>query len=104
MDRPENTAIELLDIIKRYKDLTVPEFVARIAEDPTTLLQKLEQLTGVGLVRIDPAALEEVRGFVSDINHRMSNSPVRERRAELLKRTTQNTTHSRYATLTSASP
>lgn len=98
----ESTALELLDIIKRYADLTVPELIARIAEEPATLVQKLEQLTGVGLVKLDQRALDELRTFVGDINRRMMNSSLRDRRAELLKQTAQNTTHTRYATLTAA--
>jgi hypothetical protein len=96
---PELTALELLDIIKRYDDLTVPEFVARIAEDPIRLLAKLEQLTSIGLVEMDPVALSEIKGFVSDIDRRMANASLPNKRAELLKQTTRDATRTRQATL-----
>ena len=100
----ENTALEILDIIKRYDDLTVPEFFARIAENPTTLFRKLEHLTAVGLVKIDPGALDELKSFVINIDRRMANASLRDRRAELLKQASRSTARTRSATLTSASP
>jgi hypothetical protein len=99
--RMENTAAELLDIIKRNAGLTIPELVARTGAEPSTIATSLEQLRVMGLINVKADALTELRGFADDINTDWASYRTEvAKRIELLNRTSRLDSLTRRAILT----
>jgi hypothetical protein len=97
----DNTAAaDLLAIIKRSGDLTVPELVARSRGEPARLVESLEQLHAAGFVSVEPrSALAELHAFAEDITHQMGTRPAIDQRVEFLNKTSSRDSISRHTIL-----
>ena len=83
-------AREMLDMITRSYDLTVPELVARTGGDAVTIVENLTKLHEMGFIEFDrPEALTELRTIAADITQRMSDKSPLATRVELLNKTSQ---------------
>jgi hypothetical protein len=95
-ETPMHPAREMLYMVGRYDDLTIPEIVARSSGDSAEIVENLTRLHEMGFIKLDqPEVVAELRTIADDITRRMSDQPSLARRVELLNQTSQPSSISR---------